>query len=138
MVNLPNLTNEAVSVFFFVENVKPSVSEFTFEVDRTCWSLEFNWKSLPVTVPTMPDGIWGRRVYVEFKSGDMEQLPGGQSARALLQRALEILPSAAQTMGKARSWYSVNTRCVDDPSFLRFFFPYYVLNEVIQVWVQGS
>jgi hypothetical protein len=38
---------------------------------------------------------------------------------------LRFLPSAAQTTGKARSWYSVNTRGVDDLLFSGFSFPYH-------------
>lgn len=86
VVNLPNLTNEAAAVFFFVENVKPLVSEFVFDVDGVGVQLE----EAPTNYGAKPDdSIWGRRVHVEFKS-----------ARALLHHAPESFAIGSANDGK--------------------------------------
>jgi hypothetical protein len=59
------MRSEAVAGFFFVENVKPLVSAFVFEVDGVGVQLE----EAPTSYGAKPDdSIWGRRVHVEFKS----------------------------------------------------------------------
>jgi hypothetical protein len=97
VVNLPHLTNEAAAVGLFWENVKPLVSEFVFGVDGVVVQLE----EAPTSYGAKPDGIWGRRVHVEFKSGGMmKKCPGGLSARALLYHDPEIFAIGSADDGK--------------------------------------
>jgi hypothetical protein len=85
LVNPPNLTNGPTAVGFFWEHVKPLVSEFVFDVDGVAIQLE----EADASHGAKPDGIWGTRVHVEFKS-----------ARALLHHASEIFAIGRANNGK--------------------------------------
>ena len=53
--NRPNLMDEATASAFFLENVKPLVSEFVLEVNHTPVQMQ----EAPTRYGAKPDGIWG-------------------------------------------------------------------------------
>jgi hypothetical protein len=80
---LPNLTNDATTVFFFSKDVEPLVSDFVLAVDGG------DGVGLEGASMTRPDAFWGGRVYVEFKS-----------ARVFFHHVTEILDIAKANDGK--------------------------------------
>ena len=92
------LINEAAAVEFFWENAGPLVLEFIFDVDGVGVQLE----EAPTSYGSKPDGIWGRQVHVEFKSGATTKECPGLSARALLHHVHEIFSIGSATLNDGK------------------------------------
>jgi hypothetical protein len=108
----PNLTSEAAAIGFFWMNIVPLVTDFVYDVGG---GVAVHLEEAPTAYGAKPDGIWGGGESTSSSS------PPGR----FFIMPLGFLPSAGQTMGKARRWCSVRRRAMNDPSFLRFSFPYY-------------